>query len=1011
MVRPLKFIASIAPFIFPLASAQSACRTVIAPSATPVAAPGYRFQVVANGFATPRSLQFDTEGNLLVALGRGGGIVNVKFKDNGGTCLELESRVDLIPAPIRAQINHGIALSEDGKTLYASSNTNAYAWKYDAATRSVTGEPTVVIKGMMNSGHSTRTLLRSKAFPDQLIAVRGSAGNIDLLAGDIKTGHCHLRTFNMTGVPAGGYDFTTQGKLLSWGLRNSVGIDEHPGTNEIWTVENSLDNAKRAGKDVHQNNPGEELNRHGTVETPTEANHGYPYCVAAWEVGDLPNNAAFKVGSQFAHDIPNDTKTDDFCAQSTAPRLTFPAHTAPLDFKFNGTNEAFVTFHGSWNRDIPIGYRLSRIEFANGEPVAASTSREAAIDVLKNHESSVCPRACFRPVGMAFDKQGRLWVVSDSTGEIYVVDIQDGRTMSTSSKELFLAPSASYVKRPYCQVLASIKGNIRCAFSRSVTTSTSSFSLATHQLAPNHVLFEYSRGRFLLGENEQISKHRVSFDMEQLASTAANSVGTTRCIDIEKCPDGLYNKAFILTMDNNRQVIAKVQNPNADRPYYTTTSEVATMDFARTVLQTPAPQVYTWNASVDPESNPVGAEFIIMEKMPGVLLSTLWWNLQPNQKLKIFLQIARYMRRWANVKFNKFGSLYHAKDSDISPKESLYVEDGNPISESRFVIGPSSNREWSDVGRQDLQFDRGPCNSAMAYRTAIGDRETTAVRTLNHTPKQLAMLFGPPPFYQPTIGKKLDALRYYRQILKVLLPDDPDLMTGHLWHNDLHHENIFVDPETLQIQGIIDWQSIQIAPLSDHCLDPSFLDYNGPDVGDNLQRPKLPAEIQNLKGEEKSTALEQYINKGMMIGWRSLIHDKNPAQYRAIKFQQTAPGNLLQVSRRIFEVGEPYFLALLLDLRDEWANAGIPQFPIEFSDEQVTSIELDVERAELGVGAIKAIQQELGDLWPEKGVVEYKDYGEVKSMLQQVKGMFIAESSAYPGWDTETFERLWPFDD
>lgn len=32
-------------------------------------------------------------------------------------------------------------------------------------------------------------------------------------------------------------------------------------------------------------------------------------------------------------------------------------------------------------------------------------------------------------------------------------------------------------------------------------------------------------------------------------------------------------------MDDGREVIAKLPNPNAGRPYFTTASEVATMDF------------------------------------------------------------------------------------------------------------------------------------------------------------------------------------------------------------------------------------------------------------------------------------------------------------------------------------------------------------------------------------------------------------------------------------------------
>lgn len=350
MVRPTRALVAISAVqLFDSAVSQTTCTNTLAPSSTPVVADGYAVQVIANGFDTPRSLQFDTSGNLLVAQGDGG-IVNAKLKDNGGTCLEVESKVDLIPDPVSKELNHGIALSEDGKTLYASSDDTVYSWAYDAEARSVGGEPKVVVTGLVNpdGGHSTRTLLRSNASPDQLVVVRGSGGNLDLNAGDIETGHCQLKAFDMKATPEGGYNFTTEGKLLGWGLRNSVGIAEHSETKEIWTVENSVDNVERGGVDFHQNNPGEELNRHGSIESSEGLNYGYPYCLAAWNVEEVPDNEGFHVGSQFSHDIPDTNKTDEFCAEKTEPRLTFQAHTAPLDIKFNGTDEAFISFHGSW---------------------------------------------------------------------------------------------------------------------------------------------------------------------------------------------------------------------------------------------------------------------------------------------------------------------------------------------------------------------------------------------------------------------------------------------------------------------------------------------------------------------------------------------------------------------------------------------------------------------------------------------------------------------------------------
>ncbi|KAI1932978.1 hypothetical protein LOZ66_006664 [Ophidiomyces ophidiicola] len=342
--------------------------------------------------------------------------------------------------------------------------------------------------------------------------------------------------------------------------------------------------------------------------------------------------------------------------------------------------------------------------------------------------------------------------------------------------------------------------------------------------------------------------------MHELLRTAAKSVGALRCIDVKECSDGLYNKALILTMDNGTKVVAKIPYPNVGVPYYTTASEVATMDCARNVLQTPAPQIYAWSASIDPKKNPVGAEFIIMEKVSGVPLSDVWCDLKPDQKVKVYVQIIRFMKRWTSVHFPAIGSLYYAETISTSSKNHLYFDGNDSVTNSRFTVGPSSNREWSDEGRRDIQCGKGSRTSVVDYRKAIYYREMLAVKNIHHIPKHLAMLYGPPPLYEPTVTKKLQALRWYAQIVELLLPPDPTLSTCHVWHNDLHHENIFVDPHSLQILGIIDWQSIQITPLTDHCLDPSFLDYEGPDVGDTLERPEVPADMKFLQGEERTAA-------------------------------------------------------------------------------------------------------------------------------------------------------------
>ena len=87
------------------------------------------------------------------------------------------------------------------------------------------------------------------------------------------------------------------------------------------------------------------------------------------------------------------------------------------------------------NREAPIGYKLSLVQFdGNGSPVAPANSTTAAADIVSNPDLSACPSQCFRPVGLAWDGQGRLFMSSDSTGEIYVVTKEDGSGIADISQ-------------------------------------------------------------------------------------------------------------------------------------------------------------------------------------------------------------------------------------------------------------------------------------------------------------------------------------------------------------------------------------------------------------------------------------------------------------------------------------------------------------------------------------------------------------------------------------------------
>lgn len=101
-------------------------------------------------------------------------------------------------------------------------------------------------------------------------------------------------------------------------------------------------------------------------------------------------------------------------------------------------------------------------------------------------------------------------------------------------------------------------------------------------LPSDEELFNFTRGRFVSNEQHELSQRHRAFNVLELARLAAQAVQASHCLSIKKCPDGMYNRVLLLSMDNGREVIAKIPNPNSGQPHFTTASEVATMEFVST---------------------------------------------------------------------------------------------------------------------------------------------------------------------------------------------------------------------------------------------------------------------------------------------------------------------------------------------------------------------------------------------------------------------------------------------
>lgn len=366
---------------------------------------GYCAYTWASNLNRPRGMLVDSNGDVLVS---DNGRIVLLHDDNGNGVSDMNERVVL-----RTQqgLNHGIALN--GGYLYASTPTTVYRWAY-ASDRQPLGNPQQVVTGIPGGGHVTRTLQFDTQ--NRLYVSVGSASNVD-------NNSNRARLIRYPANALGSTSTFAQGQLFADGLRNEVGI-ALDSQGRLWGVENGRDNLRRndMGGDIHQDNPGEELNLFR--EADAGRHYGYPYC---WSEYNLPANVGDGPGTQWA-DPDNTTHDDAWCKNTTnviPPVLVMQGHSAPLDIKFytgssfpaDVVGDAFITFHGSWNRTTATGYKVVRIPFGNdgmpsGPPVSLLESA---------NPGDIDPQWPHRPVAMGVGKNGQLFVTSDESGIIIAV--------------------------------------------------------------------------------------------------------------------------------------------------------------------------------------------------------------------------------------------------------------------------------------------------------------------------------------------------------------------------------------------------------------------------------------------------------------------------------------------------------------------------------------------------------------------------------------------------------------
>ncbi|SDQ78476.1 PQQ-dependent sugar dehydrogenase [Pseudovibrio sp. Tun.PSC04-5.I4] len=292
-------------------------------------------------------------------------------------------------------IPNGVCFTEDGALVLAEQNRvlkfpNALKAKDEAKpdVQILIGQGMLIPKAEESYSHSARVCDQG---PDGRIYI--SLGQPYNVPPEMK-----LKLYDSLGI-GGIISITGDGmdrQVYATGIRNSVGMEFHPNSSNLWFTDNQVDGM---GDDI----PPEELNK--GVEPGK--NYGFP-----WYGGGTVRTPHY-INEPIPSGVVN-------------PEVELDAHAASLGMTFYQGNMfpeeykggIFIAQHGSWNRSDPIGARVVFVPVNDKEEAGVPTIVATGwIDAEGDYLG--------RPVDVVELGDGSLLISDDSTGGIYRMYYED----------------------------------------------------------------------------------------------------------------------------------------------------------------------------------------------------------------------------------------------------------------------------------------------------------------------------------------------------------------------------------------------------------------------------------------------------------------------------------------------------------------------------------------------------------------------------------------------------------
>ena len=367
----------------------------------PVVPEGYEVSAIATDLLIPRQTLVLPNGDILVAEGRGGNAPMLKPKDvvagpikaAGTTSVTSGNRLTLLrdadgdgtyelQTIFADNFNAPYGLAMIDNRIYVANQDAVVRFDYSEGQTQASGPPVTVTELPSDINHHWTKAMTASADGRFLYVGIGSNSNITERGMTAEQDRAVIWQIDpLTGMH----------REYASGLRNPTALTIQPGTGQLWAVVNERDEL------------GPNLVPDYLTAVQEGGFYGWPY--SYW--GQNPDPRV----------MPQD---EEKIASAITPDYSLGSHTATLGVDFSVpamgpefSDGVFVGMHGSWNRSVPVGYKVVFVPFRNGRPYGDP------IDFVTGFRDD--DNTYGRPVGVTVDPRGALIVADDLANIIWRV--------------------------------------------------------------------------------------------------------------------------------------------------------------------------------------------------------------------------------------------------------------------------------------------------------------------------------------------------------------------------------------------------------------------------------------------------------------------------------------------------------------------------------------------------------------------------------------------------------------